>query len=126
MEQAFFLARRLRGEGWKIPWEMLTANQRRPWIEMARTFLTAQAEYKREHSMTSKIQRKLVDDWRSAWRWWSMQLHVIGTSLVALFLLLPSMPREIQALIPVKWQAVAVAVWFALGVIARLWKQKGA
>lgn len=67
---------------------------------------------------------RLVEGWRSAWRWASVWLHVIGTAVLGLFLMIPAMPQEIQRALPLKWQAVAVAIWFALGIAARLIKQR--
>lgn len=78
----------------------------------------------KELGMEEKKSR-LVDDWRSAWKWASMWLHVIGTTVLGLFVLIPAMPKELQALIPAQWQAAVVAVWFIAGIAARLVKQRG-
>jgi hypothetical protein len=67
---------------------------------------------------------RLVEGWRAAWRWWSMQLHVVGTLLASALLLVPTMPQEVQDLIPPGWRAVAIGLWFAAGVLARITEQK--
>lgn len=72
----------------------------------------------------NKLRLQLIDGWRSAWRWWSMQMHVVGTVLVSLLLMVPTMPQEIQEMIPVAWRAVAIGLWFALGIGARLVQQR--
>lgn len=74
--------------------------------------------------MFDKLDDCLVDGWRCAWRMWSLWMHTIGTTLGALLLIVPAMPKEMQELIPLHWRAIAVAVWFALGLWARLAKQR--
>lgn len=66
---------------------------------------------------------ELVEGWRSAWRWWSMWAHVIGTSLGGLLVLMPTMPAEVQALVPLKYRAIAVAAWLVGAGLLRIVKQ---
>lgn len=74
-------------------------------------------------SVCERLKLQLVEGWRSAWRWWSMRLHVIGTLIAGAILLVPQMPAEVQALIPIEWRAAAIALWFILGVVARVMQQ---
>lgn len=67
---------------------------------------------------------RLVEGWRSAWRWYSMQLHVIGTMLASMLVIMPQMPAEVQRAIPEEWRVFAIAAWFVLGVLARVTQQK--
>lgn len=75
--------------------------------------------------MLERVKRRLVDDWRQAWRWWSVQLHLAGTVLASLLLLVPQMPAEMQALLPPRLRLVLVGVWAVAGLAARLVKQGG-
>lgn len=71
------------------------------------------------------LNARFVQGWASAWRWWSVRLHVIATAAVALLLLVPSMPAEVQALVPPAWRAVAIGLWLIAGLLVRVWKQNG-
>jgi hypothetical protein len=74
---------------------------------------------------------KLVDDWRRAWRWWSVRLNVLGTTLLAWFLAAPDVAREIWAALPAELKAelppriaylIPLIILFAANV-ARILKQ---
>lgn len=113
------VAKALRGEGWPLAWEEVSAARRRSWINMADAALAARDKVMKEDKS------RVIEDWKwTLLKSASMWLHYIGTLVVSLFLMLPTMPREVQALVPVEWQAVAIALWFALGIAARLWKQR--
>jgi hypothetical protein len=70
---------------------------------------------------------KLDPNWKSSWRWLSMQLNVLASLLVAYVLASPEvllttlnqLPPEIRAYFP----PMAGFVLFALVALARLWKQ---
>lgn len=70
---------------------------------------------------------KLIEEWRSAWRWWSMRLAAVGSIAVAYVLAYPdillstlnALPPEMRAVFP---PAIGF-VLFALVSIARLVKQ---
>lgn len=74
--------------------------------------------------MLEKIEARLVDGWRSAWRWWSVQMHLIASAVLMLAQLAPVMPPEVQKVIPQPWGAIITALWTLLGLYARLVKQK--
>lgn len=76
-------------------------------------------------ALLARLRARLVDDWRSAWRWWSTWMHVAGTAAAGLLLLTPSMPAEVQALVPVQYRALAIGAWAVAGLLARLVKQNG-
>lgn len=67
---------------------------------------------------------RLVDNWRQAWRWFSVQLHLIATSILMLLQLAPVMPPDLQKHIPQPWAAILTVAWALLGLYARLVKQK--
>lgn len=130
MNIRFFVAMRLRGEGWKTPWHMLSAAQRRPWLEMADTALAAIAEYNRETAMLAKIEKRLVDDWKECWRWASMRFNALASILVGAALynldtlaaVLAMAPPEVRVFIPIP---VMVALFVTVAAL-RLWKQNRA
>lgn len=70
--------------------------------------------------MLDKLNDWFVDGWQCFYTWWSFWLHTIGSTMAAIFLLVQSMPAEIQELVPVEWRAVAIAVWYIGGLWARL------
>ena len=73
--------------------------------------------------MIDKFDKWFVADWRQCWRWLSVHAHLIGTAVLGIVLLAPSLPDEVQAVVPVKWRALVLAVWAVLGLLARLKKQ---
>jgi hypothetical protein len=68
---------------------------------------------------------KLVDGWQRAWRWYSVQMHALGTIVLGMLLLTPQMPTEIQAIVPMKLRAVLIGLWALGGLYARVHKQPG-
>lgn len=75
--------------------------------------------------MRRMIEGRLVGGWRSAWKWWSVQMHLVASSVLMLAQLAPVMPAELQQVIPQPWGAIATALWTLLGLYARLVKQNG-
>jgi hypothetical protein len=71
-----------------------------------------------------KIKDRLCDDASQAWRWLSVQMHVVASLALMVFVMVPSMPAELQALLPTGVKAMLVALWFGAGLWARLYKQK--
>jgi len=70
------------------------------------------------------IQKRLVDDWRQAWRWWSVRMTAIGTLLGGALAIMPSMPAEVQAMIPTKYRLIAVGLWAMASLYSRVAKQR--
>lgn len=73
-----------------------------------------------------KLDDWLVDGWRCAWRMASLQLHTLASAALMLFAMVPSLPGELQQLIPNPWRGILVALWWVIGTVLRLKKQKGA
>lgn len=71
-----------------------------------------------------RLRARLVDDWREASRWWSVRINAAGAVLLPLLTMVPSMPAEIQALLPPTLRAVLVAAWCITAIGARLFVQK--
>ena len=70
---------------------------------------------------------KLIDDWKKAWKFASVQINVLGLCLMGVVEVLNQgwqvLPPDVQARIP---HSTSIAlVLFALGVIGRMVKLKG-
>ncbi len=66
---------------------------------------------------------KLVPDWRSAWRWFSVQAFGL---IIALPMVWAGLPADLKAYIPKEW-GIYVVIGIALaGAIGRLVDQKKA
>lgn len=72
-----------------------------------------------------RLDDMLVEGWRQALKWWSVQWQLVSGLIMGVVLMVPSMPTEIQELLPPKLRALLVAGWIALGIWARLKKQGG-
>lgn len=75
--------------------------------------------------MMERIRALLVDDLRSTWKLWSVWFHTASTLVIGALLLTPSMPDQVQALIPAPYRAAAIAVWWLGGYFLRAAKQSG-
>lgn len=67
---------------------------------------------------------RLVPDWRSSWRWWSVQLHAAATLCLTVLQVAPVLPPQVQALIPQPWGMIITAAWAVLGVAVRVVAQR--
>lgn len=67
---------------------------------------------------------RLVDDWRDCLRWWSVRWMAFTGLVLEFVQLAPVIPPEIMQVIPQPWGHIVPAVWTALGIFARLYKQK--
>lgn len=80
-----------------------------------------------------KMRIKLIHDWRKlAWKFWSIKLGAVGTTLTSLLILWPdsalylwgAMPEEVKAMLPPQYVPMIGVVIFALSMFARLVKQQ--
>lgn len=71
---------------------------------------------------------KLIDDWRSWWRMWSVRISALATAVWAYLLVNPDMLEQVLSAIPPEWRDVlppaAPVVVFMLVTFARLAKQE--
>ena len=72
------------------------------------------------------VKINLVEDWRNFHQWWSVRWNALGAVLLPALVMVPSMPPEIQALIPAPYRAAAAALYMAGGIALRLMAQKRA
>lgn len=74
---------------------------------------------------------RLIENWRTWWRLWSVRLTALGTALQSLFLAWPDialtmwnmMPGEVKALLPQQIVFGLPLAFFAAAMIARVVKQ---
>ena len=71
-----------------------------------------------------KLDDWLIDNWRQAWRLWSVYWQMVTSLILGAVLMVPSMPGEIAALVPQQYRIIAIGLWAALGLWARLKKQE--
>lgn len=70
--------------------------------------------------MLGRIRARLIDNWRSAWRLWSVQISFVGLALSAGWQVLP---YDVREHIPgQQWISVA---FFLLVIVSRLFSQEG-
>ena len=63
---------------------------------------------------------KLVEDWRQAWRWFSVQAMGVATAFLAVWAVFPD---DLKAVLPAGWtKAIAIAV-LLIGLVGRLVQQ---
>lgn len=65
---------------------------------------------------------KLVDGWRRAWRWFSVQALAVSGAGAAAWLMVPD---DMRAAVPREWLATGAIVLAVLGIIGRLVDQGG-
>lgn len=63
---------------------------------------------------------KLVDDWRSALRWFSVQVPAVNA---AFLLTWSQLPQKFQDALPLPWVIGIAVVLLVVGVVGRLVKQ---
>jgi hypothetical protein len=66
---------------------------------------------------------KLVENWKQAWRWFSVQALA---AVVALPIVWPLLPADVRGWMPDAWEPYALMVVAAGGIIGRLVDQKKA
>jgi hypothetical protein len=77
------------------------------------------------------IRLKLIDEWRSFWKLWSVRFNTAGTFLLGWLVLAPDylitgwslLPEDVKAFIPVQYMGHIALVLFVLGLISRAIKQ---
>lgn len=60
---------------------------------------------------------KLVDDWKQAWRWWSVRGLA---AIAALPFVWPTLPPDIKAFVPVEWQPYIFSAIAIAAIIGRV------
>jgi hypothetical protein len=69
------------------------------------------------------LDHKLVDGWRSSWRWTSVQLAAAGALVLGAVLANPLTLLQAIGSLPLPVRLVLAFAWFVLWLASRLWKQ---
>lgn len=62
----------------------------------------------------------LVDDWKNAWRWFSMNCMVIATAIQGAWVYIPD---DMRAVVPAHLVGIITILLLILGIVGRLIKQ---
>jgi protein-S-isoprenylcysteine O-methyltransferase Ste14 len=64
---------------------------------------------------------RLVDDWRKALKWFSVQIPAVNVAFLATW---AALPPKFQDALPVPWVIGIAVVLLVLGIVGRLIKQE--
>lgn len=79
----------------------------------------------------AKFKLELIENWRSAWRFWSIRLGLLGTAVAAFFAASPDaayqawvmLPEDLKTFVPEGYARMLGAFLFATSMLARIFKQ---
>lgn len=71
-----------------------------------------------------RLQDRLVADWRTIARFWSVQWAFLGTILLPVMTIVPSLPPEVQAMLPPTVRVLVTGAWSLIYIALRVWPQK--
>jgi hypothetical protein len=75
-------------------------------------------------SLLQALRDRLVCDLRTIVRLWSVQWAALGTFLLPIMTIVPSLPNEVQALFPPKVRIILTGAWSLIYIALRVWPQK--
>lgn len=64
---------------------------------------------------------KLIEDWKDAWRWFSIWAGTVGSAMAATYAV---MYEQLKETIPPQWMAALTAAVFIAGMVGRIIDQK--
>lgn len=70
--------------------------------------------------MWGKLNDRLVADWRTIMRLWSVQMNAIGVVIYPLLIAVQALPPEVQAVFPLKYRAIAAGVYAMASLLTRV------
>jgi hypothetical protein len=70
--------------------------------------------------MWGAIHDRLVADWRTMMKFWSVRMSAIGALLYPLLISVQAMPPEIQAMFPLEYRAIAAGLFALASLITRV------
>lgn len=75
-------------------------------------------------NLVPALRARLIDDWTRAWKFASVQIHLLLLLGVALYEAVPAIPNELAVLIPERLRPVALGLYAAIGILARVVRKK--
>jgi hypothetical protein len=78
------------------------------------------------------MKRFLIPDARKAWKFWSVRLQILGTTIVSVFVMVPeaaltvwnNFPADLKALLPSQYMPMIGAAICITAVVARVIRQR--
>ena len=74
--------------------------------------------------MWGKLEGRLIADYRTICKLWSVRWAALGTFLLPIMTVVPSLPAEVQALLPPTVRVIVTGVWSMVYIALRVWPQK--
>jgi hypothetical protein len=75
-------------------------------------------------SFLSNLHDRLVCDWRTILKFWSVRWAALGTFLLPIMTIVPSLPEEVQAMLPPAVRVIVTGLWSLIYIALRVWPQK--
>lgn len=81
--------------------------------------------------LLDKLKLELIENWRSAWRFWSIRLGILGTAIAGVFTAFPDaayyawamLPADLKAYVPEQYAQLLGVFLFGSSMLARIFKQ---
>jgi hypothetical protein len=71
-------------------------------------------------TMFENLKSRLVADWRTIMKFWSVRMAAIGAILYPLLISVQAMPPEVQAIFPLKYRALAALIFQMASLYVRV------
>jgi hypothetical protein len=75
-------------------------------------------------SVLQTLRDRLVCDWRVILQFWSVRWAAFGTFLLPIMTIVPSLPHEVQELLPPTVRVIVTGAWSLIYIALRVWPQK--
>jgi hypothetical protein len=76
--------------------------------------------------MLKTLEKRLVADYATIVGWWSVRWAALGVVLLPIMTVVPSLPLEVQALLPPSVRVIVTGLWSLLYIALRAWPQRKA
>lgn len=70
------------------------------------------------------LRDRFVADWQTIMKFWSVRWAALGTVLLPIMTVVPSLPPEVQALLPPGVRVIVTGAWSLIYIVLRVWPQK--
>lgn len=70
--------------------------------------------------MLDNLKSRLVADWRTIMRFWSVRMTALGAILYPVLISVQAMPPEVQAMFPLKYRVIAAFIYQAASFYVRV------
>lgn len=73
--------------------------------------------------MWGQCRDRLVADWRTITKFWSVRMNAVGAILYPLLISVQAMPEPVQQMLPVEYRAIAAGLFAIASIIVRVFVQ---